>query len=78
VLLETEMKLRDIMKFREGDVIPMEIPEQVTLKSKDVPIFRGQLGMHKGNAAIKILKQVERPFTQQTDIVPSLSNKTGS
>lgn len=53
-LLETELTLGEIVKLKEGDVIPIDLPGEVVLYVEDVPVFNGQYGVHKGNSAIKI------------------------
>jgi flagellar motor switch protein FliM len=60
-LTEVELTLRDIMNMKPGDIIPIEMPELVTLRAEGIPVFRGTLGVANENMAIKIAKQVERP-----------------
>lgn len=60
-LTEVELTLRDIMHMKPGDIIPIEMPELVTLRAEGIPVFRGTLGVANDNVAIKIVKQVERP-----------------
>ncbi len=60
-LTEATLSLRDVMKMKAGDIIPIEMPEKVTLRAEDVPVFRGQLGISNEQLAIKIQEQVERP-----------------
>lgn len=59
-LTEARMSLADVVKLRAGDVIPIEMPELVTVRAEDVPVFRGKYGVHDNNMAIKIVEQVER------------------
>jgi flagellar motor switch protein FliM len=66
-LTETELTLRDIMNMKPGDIIPIEMPETVTLRAEGIPIFRGTLGIANDNMAIKIVKQVERPGKGRAD-----------
>ncbi|MBF0218739.1 MAG: flagellar motor switch protein FliM [Gammaproteobacteria bacterium] len=58
-LTETQLSLGDVLRMRVGDVIPIEMPELVTIKAERIPIFRGTLGEHNDKAAIKIVSQVE-------------------
>lgn len=60
-LVETQISLRDLLKLKEGDVIPVEIPGMVVAKSDEVPIFRGYFGSSRGSNAIKVVEQVKRP-----------------
>lgn len=60
-LASVQLSLRDILNMKPGDVIPIEMPEQVTLRAEQVPVFRGTLGVSNENLAIKIVEQVQRP-----------------
>jgi len=57
-LVETEITLRDVLSFKPGDVIPIELPEKVTLLVEDIPAFRGKFGNSKGTRAIKLTEKV--------------------
>jgi flagellar motor switch protein FliM len=60
-LTEVDMTLRDVMGMKAGDVIPVEIPDLVTVCAEGVPIFRGNYGVSHGNLAIKVVEQVTAP-----------------
>ncbi len=64
-LAETEISLRDIMDMKPGDVIPMDVPDLVTMNAEGVPVFRGKYGVSRGNMAVKIMEQVTFP-TKET------------
>ncbi len=57
-LCETELSLREIMKLRAGDIIPIEMPQALTLRAEGVPVCRGIYGASRGNAAIKVVEIV--------------------
>jgi flagellar motor switch protein FliM len=61
MLTETTLTLRDVMNMKAGDIIPIDMPETVTLRAEDVPIFRGHLGVSHEQMAIKITEPVLRP-----------------
>jgi len=60
-LTEAKMKLNDLLDLEEGDIIPINYPEQITIVAEDVPVFRGSYGVHKGNKAVKVHEIIERP-----------------
>ena len=60
-LTDVELTLEDVLNMKEGDIIPVDIPEKVILKAEDIPVFRGALGVANDNLAIKIDEQVKRP-----------------
>ncbi len=62
VLVEKVMAVEDVMSFKEGDIIPIDMPESVVLTAEEVPAFRGKLGVSDGNYAI----QVEEKLTQDS------------
>ena len=54
-IADTEISLRDVFMLRPGDVIPVTMPEQVTLKVDGVSMFNGRFGVHKGHNAVKVV-----------------------
>lgn len=60
-LTDVDLDLREIMKLKKGDVIPVEIPDLVTVTAEGVPIFRGKYGVANGNVAIQVVEQVSIP-----------------
>lgn len=54
------ISLREVAQFEAGDIIPIEMPETVTLKANEVPIYQGHLGTRDGNLAIRIVDRVHR------------------
>jgi len=62
MLVEKVMTLEDIMGFKTGDVIPIEMPETVTVTAEGIDVFRGKVGLSDGNYAI----QVEEKLTQDS------------
>ncbi|HCD14226.1 flagellar motor switch protein FliM [Shewanella sp.] len=67
-LLEKEMTLRDVMEFKAGDVIPVELPEHIVMKIEDLPTYRCKLGRVKENLALKICDKIPRPETVKTEL----------
>lgn len=59
-LAEIEINLSDVNKLKVGDIIPFDMPDRVVLDAEDIPLFRGELGVSRGNAAIKVVERVSR------------------
>ncbi|MDH5571598.1 MAG: flagellar motor switch protein FliM [Gammaproteobacteria bacterium] len=59
-LVSIELDVSEIVRLKKGDILPIEMPEEVVITSGDVPIFYGTYGVSNGNKAIKINRQVER------------------
>ncbi|MDE2249289.1 MAG: flagellar motor switch protein FliM [Pseudomonadota bacterium] len=53
LLLESQMTIGDFLHLRPGDVIPVQLPELVTVYAEDVPVFRGRYGQSSGYNAIR-------------------------
>ncbi len=53
-LTEVTIGLRDLLSMRPGDIIPIDMPERVTVRAEDVPVLRGRLGQSDGQVAVKI------------------------
>ncbi len=57
-LLETSLSLREVNSLQAGDVIPVDLPELVTLEAEKTPVFRGKYGNHNGSRAIKVTEKI--------------------
>ncbi|MCS4502790.1 Flagellar motor switch protein FliM [wastewater metagenome] len=61
-LTDVTIGLRDLMRMKPGDVIPIEMPETVTVVAEDeVPVLRGRLGQSNGNMAVQITELLRVP-----------------
>ncbi|MDN5850579.1 MAG: flagellar motor switch protein FliM, partial [Nitrococcus sp.] len=63
-LAEASISLRELMQLKPGDIIPIEMPETVTLRAEEVPVLRGRLGQSGGNVAVKITESIQAPQHQ--------------
>ncbi|WP_372739652.1 flagellar motor switch protein FliM [Neptunomonas sp.] len=57
---ERELTLRQVLALQPGDIIPIEIPENLTLRANSVPVFSCKMGTSRGNLAVKIVDQVAK------------------
>lgn len=57
-LVEAQLSLREINDLKAGDVIPIDLPDLVTLEAEDTPVFRGKFGIHNGSRAVKIVSKI--------------------
>ena len=55
-----QLRLRDILHMQPGDVIPVDLPDQVVMRANGVPAFSVKLGAHKGKLAFQVLDPIER------------------
>ncbi|SKA21748.1 flagellar motor switch protein FliM [Novilysobacter spongiicola] len=49
-----QISLRELCRLKVGDVIPIDLPETVTLQVEQTPLFTGSFGTHNGRNAIKV------------------------
>ncbi len=74
-LAETEISLRDIMEMKPGDVIPMDVPDLVTMNAEGVPVFRGKYGVSRGSMAVKIVEQVTFPAKETHQMMQEVAHE---
>ena len=61
-LAKVKLKVRDILRLKAGDIIPIEMPETVIVKAEGIPVYRGVYGEYNDMAAIKLTERVARPI----------------
>ncbi len=67
-LLDCELTLGEVINFKEGDVIPVEMPEDLLIYVEDLPSYRGKLGCSRDKLAVKISHVLERPKSMKSEI----------
>ena len=76
---EASLPLRVLASLEVGDVIPLEVPDVVEVCAEELPIFRGQVGVHNNSYAVKITEWIERNSTRQLhDLIGASSNEEGT
>ncbi|VVP42711.1 Flagellar motor switch protein FliM [Pseudomonas fluorescens] len=55
-----QLRLRDILHMQPGDIIPIDMPEEMIMRANGVPAFKVKMGSHKGNLALQVIEPVER------------------
>ena len=54
VVAEAQMTLGDVVRMKAGDVLAIDEPDVLDVLCEDIPVFRGRMGISRGNNAIKI------------------------
>lgn len=67
-LLDTLVSLRDIMNFKAGDILNVDIPENLLVSIEDLPSYHAKLGKAKDKIAVRISKVLERPKSVKNDL----------
>lgn len=58
-VVRRQISLREVAQFSAGDIIPIEMPENVTLAANGVPIYKAKLGTRDGRLALKIISRAD-------------------
>lgn len=58
-LAEAEINLSRIKSLKEGDFIPMEIPESVSLDIEGLPVFKAKVGTSNNKCALKLIGKID-------------------
>jgi len=58
MLVEASLSLRELNELEAGDVIPIDLPNLVTLEAEETPVFRGKFGIHNGSRSVKVLQKI--------------------
>lgn len=57
----TRLTLAEVLDLNDGDVIPIEMPDLVTVRSGNVPVFRGVLGNSNGKNSVQFVESISLP-----------------
>jgi len=60
LLLKQEMQLRDVVGFQVGDVLPIDMPDNIIIESGEMPLFKGKLGVSNGSFAVQLQEKMAR------------------
>lgn len=66
--IEVDIPLSQIMELQAGDIIPIEMPEHITVLIEDLPTFRAKLGRSRDNLALKIESKIKRPESVKSEL----------
>lgn len=60
---ETEIKLKELMNLKVGDVIPLDqdASGEFDIQVEEVKKFKGYYGIHHGTVAVQVTKVIEKP-----------------
>lgn len=64
-LTEITLPLYEVLNLKEGDILPISMPEVVTLRAEDIPVLRGKVGESRGSKAVKILEAVDHSLDNE-------------
>ena len=59
-VVRRQLRLRDILHMQPGDLIPIELNDELVMRANGVPSFKVKLGSHKGNLALQVVEPIGR------------------
>jgi len=66
--IEVDISLSQVMELQAGDIIPIEMPDNITVLIEDLPTFRAKLGRSRDNIALKIESKIRRPESTKSEL----------
>ena len=57
-----------VSPFNAPEIIPVEMPETITVLIEDLPTFRAKLGRSRDNLALKIVEKIARPTSVKSEL----------
>lgn len=57
-LTRKQLTLREVLDLKPGSIFAVELPQMVTARVDDVPVFRGIYGASRGRAALKVVEPI--------------------
>jgi flagellar motor switch protein FliM len=66
--IEVDIPLSQVMELQAGDIIPIEMPDNITVLIEDLPSFRAKLGRSRDNLALKIESKIRRPESTKSEL----------
>lgn len=58
-VVQKKISLADVVKFKAGDVIPIEMPEHVIVKANGIPTIRGKLGVSNERYSVQMVDSIK-------------------
>ncbi len=59
-MIEKDITVNDILTMQAGDIIPIEMPEEIIVNAGGLPSFRAEYGVSRGHAALKVTDLIDR------------------
>lgn len=67
-MLDLELPLEAIVKMKPGDILPIDMPEYITVLIEGLPTFRSKLGRSRENIALQIVERIPRPASVKSQL----------
>ena len=68
-LTDVQMSLHEVLNLQEGDILPIAMPDMVTIRAEDIPVLRGKVGESRGSKAVKIIEAVDHSLDKELAVL---------
>jgi flagellar motor switch protein FliM len=75
--VQSKILLKDIIDLKNGDVIPIELPDEYITNANGVPMFKVDIGQSNGNFSLKINEVIERTKANTISPIMLLAEQQG-
>ena len=52
--VDIEARIRDVVALKPGDILPFELPQEITAHVDNVPVLKAGFGSHRGHHALRV------------------------
>jgi flagellar motor switch protein FliM len=67
-MMDLNLTLKQVMDLEEGTIIPIDMPEHITVMIEELPTFRAKMGRSRDNIALKIVEKIPRPTSVKSEL----------
>ena len=67
-MMDVHLSLKQVMDMQAGDIIPIEMPEHITVMVEELPTFRAKMGRSRDSVALKIIEKIPRPTSIKSEL----------
>lgn len=67
-MLEINASVAEIMDLKEGDILPIRVPDNATIAVEGLPTYRAKLGRVKENLALQVTEKIPRPKAVKSEM----------
>jgi flagellar motor switch protein FliM len=67
-MMDLKLTLQQVMDLEEGTIIPIDMPEHITVMIEELPTFRAKMGRSRDNIALKIIEKIPRPTSVKSEL----------
>lgn len=65
LLGETQITIQQLLELQEGDVLPIDLPDEVTVFADEMPVLRGRFGTSEGHNAVQVRQWIREEEEQR-------------